>query len=86
MKKMNIFILIAISLISCDKGRDITEEVETPNILTTKTITIDQQIGSQIVGRSVIIRAPIVSNAEKKYPLVFAFAPFFNCNALNTFI
>ena len=73
MKKMNIFILMAISLISCDKSRDITKEVETPNILTTKTITIDQQIGSQIVGRSVIIRAPIVSNAEKKYPLVFAF-------------
>ena len=73
MKRMNIFILIAVTLLSCKHDKDSTEEVIAKKILTTKTIEIDQQIDGQMVSRSVIIQAPSVLDAATKYPLVFAF-------------
>ena len=73
MERMNIFILIAVTLLSCKHDKDSTEEVIAKNILTTKTIEIDQQIDGQMVSRSVIIQAPSVLDAATKYPLVFAF-------------
>ena len=73
MKRMNMFILIAVTLLSCGQDGDSTEEVETTKLLTTKTIEIEQQIDGQMVSRSVIIQAPAVSDAATKYPLVFAF-------------
>ena len=73
MERMNIFILIAVALLSCKHDKDSTEEVIAKNILTTKTIEIDQQIDGQMVSRSVIIQAPSVLDAATKYPLVFAF-------------
>ena len=60
MERMNIFILIAVALLSCKHDKDSTEEVIAKNILTTKTIEIDQQIDGQMVSRSVIIQAPSV--------------------------
>ena len=73
MKRMNMFILIAVTLLSCGQDGDSTEEVETTKLLTTKTIEIEQQIDGQMVSRSVIIQAPSVFDAATKYPLVFAF-------------
>jgi polyhydroxybutyrate depolymerase len=73
MKRMNMFILIAVTLLSCGQDGDSTEEEETTKLLTTKTIEIEQQIDGQMVSRSVIIQAPAVSDAATKYPLVFAF-------------
>ena len=73
MKRMNMFILIAVTLLSCGQDGASTEEVETTKLLTTKTIEIEQQIDGQMVSRSVIIQAPAVSDAATKYPLVFAF-------------
>lgn len=73
MKRMNIFILIAVTLLSCKHDKDSAEEVIARNILTTKTIEIDQQIDGQMVSRSVIVQAPSVFDAATKYPLVFAF-------------
>ncbi|MBJ33464.1 MAG: hypothetical protein CMC89_01935 [Flavobacteriaceae bacterium] len=73
MKRMNIFILIAVTLLSCKHDKDSTEEVIAKKILTTKNIEIDQQIDGQMVSRSVIIQAPSVLDAATKYPLVFAF-------------
>ena len=73
MKSMNIFIVIAFGLFSCDQDQARMDEVATTKILTTKTIEIDQQIDGQLVSRSVLIQAPPVSDATAKYPLVFAF-------------
>jgi poly(3-hydroxybutyrate) depolymerase len=73
MKKMNFYILIAVGLLSCGQDGDSSEEVEVPKILTTKTITIDQQIDGQMVSRSVLIQAPSIPDANTKYALVFAF-------------
>ena len=73
MKRMNVYSLIAIGLISCGQDGDSTEEAEVTKILTTKTITIDQQIDGQMVSRSVRIQAPAIPDANIKYPLVFAF-------------
>jgi poly(3-hydroxybutyrate) depolymerase len=73
MERMNIFILIVVALLSCKHDKDSTEEVIAKNILTTKTIEIDQQIDGQMVSRSVIIQAPSDFDAATKYPLVFAF-------------
>ena len=73
MKRMNFYILIAIGLLSCGQDGDSTEEAEVTKILTTKTITIDQQIDGQMVSRSVRIQAPAIPDVNIKYPLVFAF-------------
>jgi polyhydroxybutyrate depolymerase len=73
MKKMNFYILIAVGLLSCGQDGDSSEEAEVSEILTTKTITIDQQIDGQMVSRSVLIQAPEIPDANTKYALVFAF-------------
>ena len=73
MKSMNIFIVIAFGLFSCDQDQARMDEADTTKILTTKTIEIDQQIDGQMVSRSVLIQAPPDSDATAKYPLVFAF-------------
>ena len=73
MKSMNIFIVIAFGLFSCDQDQARMDEVATTKILTTKTIEIDQQIDGQMGSRSVIVQAPSVFDAATKYPLVFAF-------------
>jgi|TARA_S200000501_G_scaffold373651_1_gene421250 polyhydroxybutyrate depolymerase len=73
MERMNILILITVALLSCKHDKDSAEEVIARNILTTKTIEIDQQIDGQMVSRSVIVQAPSVFDAATKYPLVFAF-------------
>ena len=86
MKRMNFYILIAIGLLSCGQDGDSTEEAEVTKILTTKTITIDQQIDGQMVSRSVRIQAPAIPDVNIKYPLVFAFhgRGWNNNNCVNT--
>jgi hypothetical protein len=74
MKRMNFYILIAIGLLSCGQDGDSTEEAEVTKILTTKTITIDQQIDGQMVSRSVIIQAPAVPDRSDKVSACFCFS------------
>jgi poly(3-hydroxybutyrate) depolymerase len=73
MKKIFFYILIAVGLLSCGQDVDSSEVAEVSKILTTKTITIDQQIDGLMVSRSVLIQAPAIPDANTKYALVFAF-------------
>lgn len=72
-KRMNFTIGIVICLISCTQPEDTVIPIENAEILTSKTLIIEQQIGNQIISRAVIIDASTRTDSTKKYPLVFAF-------------
>lgn len=70
---MNFIVGIIIFFVSCVQPEEAVIPIENAEILTSRTIVIEQQIGNQIVNRSVVIQASATMDSSKQYPLVYAF-------------
>jgi len=75
MNKINLltYIFISLLILSCDKIIEDNQDLNEENILTTKTVYINQSVDGTNVARSVIIQTPSIIDQSKDYPLVFAF-------------
>ena len=75
MNKLNLltYIFISLLILSCKKIDQDTQDLNEENILTTKTVYINQSVDGTNVARSVIIQTPSIIDQSKDYPLVFAF-------------